>query len=97
MLSRYVTRRILRASLILGLSAPAISVAQQRPAAARAAAPYYPGPGDDWERRPARQVGMDSAKVAEAIAFAIAAESKAPRDLEQAHYQTFGREPYGEA
>ena len=73
-------------------------VAQQRPTApSRAATPYYPGLGDDWERRSARQVGMDSAKIAEAIAFAIAAESKTPRDLEDAHYRASGREPYGEA
>jgi CubicO group peptidase (beta-lactamase class C family) len=40
---------------------------------------------------------MDSAKVQEAIAFAIANESKNPRDLELNHYQTFGREPFGTA
>ncbi|MCV4820473.1 hypothetical protein OFM15_30800, partial [Escherichia coli] len=30
------------------------------------------------------------------IAFAIANESKTPRNLELAHFQTFGREPFGE-
>ena len=40
---------------------------------------------------------MDSAKLAEAVAFAIERESRAPRDLEEAHYRTFGREPFGEA
>jgi len=60
-------------------------------------AAYYPGSGDDWERRAPRLVGLDSTRLAEAIAFAVASESKAPRDLEQAHYQRFGREPYGEA
>jgi CubicO group peptidase (beta-lactamase class C family) len=58
--------------------------------------PYYPS-ATAWEHRSAAQVGLDSAKLAEAIAFAVASEAKAPRDLEQAHYQTFGREPYGEA
>jgi CubicO group peptidase (beta-lactamase class C family) len=58
--------------------------------------PYYPSPAA-WEHRSAAQVGLDSTKLAEAIAFAVASEAKAPRDLEQAHYQTFGREPYGEA
>lgn len=42
-------------------------------------------------------MGLDSAKLAAAIQFAISAESKAPRDLEIAHYQTFGREPFGNA
>jgi len=32
----------------------------------------------------------------EAIDFAIANESKLPRNLEEAHFRTFGREPYGE-
>jgi CubicO group peptidase (beta-lactamase class C family) len=85
----------LGALVLLSSTTPVAS--QQRPPAARPAALYYPGAGDDWERRPARQVGMDSAKVAEAIALAIAGESKNPRNLEQSHYQSFGREPYGEA
>ncbi|HEX6373391.1 MAG TPA: serine hydrolase [Longimicrobium sp.] len=59
--------------------------------------PYVPGPGDDWERRAPAQVGMDASLVDSAVAFAIASESTAPRDLELAHYQTFGREPFGEA
>jgi CubicO group peptidase (beta-lactamase class C family) len=58
---------------------------------------YVPGPGDAWERRAPAQVGMDAALVDSAVAFAVANESTAPRDLELAHYQTFGREPFGEA
>ncbi|HXF05869.1 MAG TPA: serine hydrolase [Blastocatellia bacterium] len=57
---------------------------------------YYPGPGDQWERRTPEQVGMDADRLREAIAFARAQETKAPRNLELAHYQTFGREPFGE-
>ncbi len=67
--------------------------AQQRP---RDAA-YYPGPDGRWEHRSPRQAGLDSAGVAAAVAFAIANESKAPRDLLLAHVQSFGREPYGDA
>lgn len=58
---------------------------------------YVPGPGDDWQRRAPAQVGMDAALLDSAVAFARASESTAPRDLELAHYQTFGREPFGEA
>ncbi|HEY0018103.1 MAG TPA: serine hydrolase [Longimicrobium sp.] len=58
---------------------------------------YVPGPGDDWERRAPAQVGMDPVLLDSAVAFAVASESRAPRDLELAHYQTFGREPFGEA
>ena len=58
---------------------------------------YYPVEGDSWERRTPEQAKMDGAKIKEAIDFAIANESKSPRNLEFAHYQTFGREPFGEA
>lgn len=58
---------------------------------------YYPGPGSAWERRAPQQVGMDPRLLEEAVAFARANETKAPRNLELAHYQSFGREPFGEA
>jgi CubicO group peptidase (beta-lactamase class C family) len=92
-------RAALAAALAL-CSSPLLPAAgaAQRPAARRAAErAYFPPAGDAWERRPARAVGMDSARLAEAVAFAIASEAKAPRDLELAHYQSFGREPFGEA
>lgn len=57
---------------------------------------YYPGPGGDWERRRPSQVGMDSARLADAIAFAMAQENNAPRNLEEAHFRSFGREPLGD-
>ncbi len=60
-----------------------------------AAVPYVP-PAGSWERRSPSAVGMDSAKLAEAVAFAIAKESRTPRDLELNHYSTFGREPLGD-
>ena len=58
---------------------------------------YWPERGARWARRAPREVGLDSARLAEAIAFAVASEAKAPRNLELAHYQTFGREPFGQA
>ena len=56
----------------------------------------YTPPAGSWERRTPQQLKLDPAKLKEAIDFAIASESKAPRDLQLAHLQTFGREPYGE-
>lgn len=56
---------------------------------------YFPAPGA-WERRTPEQLKLDAAKLKEAVEFAVASESKAPRDLELAHLQSFGREPYGE-
>jgi CubicO group peptidase (beta-lactamase class C family) len=58
---------------------------------------YYPPSGVAWEKRTPEAAKMDTAKLKEAIDFAVANESKAPRNLELAHYQTFGREPFGEA
>ncbi|HEX2203949.1 MAG TPA: serine hydrolase [Longimicrobium sp.] len=62
-----------------------------------AAAVYWPEAGEGWERRRPEQVGMDAARLQEAVEFARQRESKAPRNLELAHYQSFGREPFGEA
>ena len=63
---------------------------------AGAAFAQYTPPAGSWEHRTPQQAKMDAAKLKEAIDFAIASESKAPRDLQLAHFQTFGREPYGE-
>lgn len=60
-------------------------------------APYYPPPGDGWERRSAAALAMDAEKLAAAVAFAVDHESDGPRDLEQAHYTGFAREPFGDA
>lgn len=57
---------------------------------------YFP-PVENWEKRTPEQSKFDSAKLKSAIDFAIENEAKAPRNLELAHYQTFGREPFGEA
>jgi CubicO group peptidase (beta-lactamase class C family) len=57
---------------------------------------YYPGPDSEWERRTPQQAGMDPDRLKEAVEFALARENKAPRNLEIAHYQSFGREPFGE-
>lgn len=67
------------------------------PAYAPAQSPFYPSPEPNWETRRPEQVGMDAARLQEAVNFARAHESKAPRDLELAHYTTFGREPFGQA
>ena len=65
-------------------------------AAAALAQPVY-FPDASWQRRTPQEAGFDAAKLKDAIDFAISAESRNPRDLVQNHYQTFGREPHGEA
>ena len=71
-------------------------VAAQRANTGNAKEVYYPETGASWKTKPPEQVGMNGARLKEAIAFAVENESKAPRNLELAHYQSFGREPFGE-
>ena len=58
---------------------------------------YWPGAHLDWERLDPAAAGFDPVKLAEAVQFAIAAESTSPRDLALNHDMSFGREPRGEA
>jgi CubicO group peptidase (beta-lactamase class C family) len=57
---------------------------------------YFPS-AETWETRTPEQAKIDAVKLKSAIDFAVQSESKMPRNLELAHYQTFGREPFGEA
>ena len=57
--------------------------------------PYYP-PMGSWEHRSSVSLGMDSTKLGLAARYAIDHETRAPRDLRKAHYESsFGREPFG--
>jgi CubicO group peptidase (beta-lactamase class C family) len=85
---------LLAALAVASLSTPAELAAQRRTAATES---HVPEPGAGWARRAPREVGMDSARLASAVAFAVQRESRAPRDLAVAHVQSFGREPFGEA
>jgi len=66
----------------------------QAPVAGQA---YVPGPHPQWERRAPAAAGFDPVALQAAIDFAVASESRAPRDLALNHDMTFGREPRGEA
>ncbi len=50
---------------------------------------YYPPRGDAWQRRRAEEVGMDSALLDAAVAYAKTQESKVPRDF-STQVETFG-------
>jgi CubicO group peptidase (beta-lactamase class C family) len=78
------------ASLLLAMTAwPA--------APARPAAPYFPPRHPDWEHRAPAQAGLDAARLQEAVALAIAGETKAPRDLALEHRLAYAREPANDA
>ena len=57
---------------------------------------YFPEK-NRWELISGERAGFDPTKLAAAIEFAKANESKAPRDQELGQARTFGREPFGEA
>ncbi len=81
--------------LALVISAPTVGAQRAAASAPQAGDSYFPEPGERWEHRSPSAVGMDSARLAAAIAFAVTNESKTPRDRELTHYQSFGREPFG--
>src|SRR5580704_5656390 len=62
---------------------------------ANPATAYYPDA--TWQHRTPSESGVRPDLLKQAIDFAVAGETKAPRDLVMNHYQTFGREPFGYA
>src|SRR6266481_929422 len=62
---------------------------------ANPATTYYPDA--TWQHRTPSESGVSPDLLKQAIDFAVAAETKAPRDLVMNHYQTFGRKPFGYA
>ena len=77
-------------ALILAMALPGAAIQRNR----GQQKDYFP-PAGNWEKRTPEQAGFDSARINEAVAFARAGESKSARNLEIAHYQSFGREPFG--
>jgi hypothetical protein len=82
------------ALLVLLLVAP-LRVAAQASTEERSAAAYYPDA--TWQHKTPSEMGINPQSLTEAIDFAVANETRAPRDLVMGHYETFGREPFGEA
>ena len=73
--------------LLLALLLPTLAVAQLRQGAQ-----YVPGRA--WERQTPAQAGFDPVKLKAAIDYAIAAESRRPRDMAEDQRTSFGaREP----
>jgi hypothetical protein len=55
---------------------------------------YFPPP-QYWAKKTPSEMGLKEAKIQEAVAFHRENEIKNPRSMEQSHYQSFGKEPYG--
>src|SRR4029077_15842045 len=69
--------------------------ANQPDSGANPGAAYYPDA--TWQRTTPSESGISTGILKEAIDYALAGETKAPRDLVMNHYQNFGREPFGYA
>jgi len=76
------------------VAAPLWAAAQSNRADDKAAV-YYPDAV--WQHKIPTESGLDPARLKEAVDFAVANETRNPRDLVLSHYQTFGREPFGSA
>ena len=57
---------------------------------------YFPGSDSDWKKRTPEEAGFDSGRLREAITYCVSQEIANPRSMEQSHYQSFGREPFGQ-
>ncbi len=56
---------------------------------------YFP-PAMGWEHKSPESLGLNPTAIQQAIDTAKYYESKNPRNMEVNHYQTFGKEPFGE-
>lgn len=90
---RFFTRLVLGLGVCLwAVSFTLVSVCVAAP---ETSAVYYPGAV--WQHKTPAEAGLDPQLLKEAVDFAIASESKNPRDLKLNHYRSFGREPFGYA
>jgi hypothetical protein len=80
-------------SIFIFISLTTVTIAQKK----KQAAPAFYYPGKEWQHKTPEEVSMDAAKLKEAIDYAIAHETKSPRSMEENHYRTFGKEPFGDA
>jgi CubicO group peptidase (beta-lactamase class C family) len=63
---------------------------------AKSQRPYFPPPGI-WATKDPASMGMDTARLHDAIRFAIASETKKPRDIRITQQLDYGKEPFSEA
>ncbi|MGH7559478.1 MAG: serine hydrolase domain-containing protein [Gemmatimonadales bacterium] len=91
-------RPSLRRPLTFLVAAAVAATSAERGTAQSAVAPrnspYFPPPGDAWERRAPSAVGMDSAAVAAAVAHAQASEINWSLDMAEQLRLNTAREPY---
>lgn len=57
---------------------------------------YYPGTWGNWDTKSPQEVGFNADSIKKLIEYAQSMETTNPRNMEINHYQTFGREPFGD-
>ena len=62
---------------------------RREPLIKRQSSPYYPPPGDNWQRKKPDEEGMDDGLLEQAVAYAKTQESHVPRDF-STQIKTFG-------
>ncbi len=80
--------------LLLLCLLPVLVYAQPKPI--RRTTPYFPD-AKSWLRRTPAELGLSATAIEQAILFHRQNEIKNPRSMEQSHYQSFGKEPFGNA
>lgn len=58
--------------------------------------PLYFPTVNSWEKRSPESLGLSNLAIQKAIKIAQEAESPNPRSMEENHYKTFGKEPFGD-
>jgi CubicO group peptidase (beta-lactamase class C family) len=59
------------------------------------ALPYFP-PAGQWEQKAPTFLGLHADSIKAAIQFAMDNEVRNPRSMEENHYRSFGKEPFGD-
>jgi CubicO group peptidase (beta-lactamase class C family) len=75
---------------LLTLFSAGVTGLSTRPESQNRAPFYYPAPGDGWQRKQPEEVGMDSARLRQAIEFAKSQETSRPRDYSD-QVEIFGK------
>jgi CubicO group peptidase (beta-lactamase class C family) len=90
-------KRFVLVALVAAVAIDRAPLAAQRPApaapAAAAAAPYFPE-RFEWQHRKPEEVGMDPARISEAVQVSTARENPGPKDMTLFLNGSFGKEPY---
>jgi len=81
-ITRHLRLSLLLLTIFVG---PLLVYSQKKPPAT-----YYPAPGDNWQHRRPEDVGMDSALLEQAVAYAKTQAGTFPADF-SAQVETFGR------